>query len=45
MTLFQGQAMDIFWTYNRICPDLDQYFRMTNHSELPRARDRAWAAH
>lgn len=40
MVLFQGQSMDIFWTYNGHCPDLEQYYRMVNQSKLQRKR--AW---
>lgn len=34
MVLFQGQSMDLFWTYNGHCPELDHYYRMVNQSKL-----------
>lgn len=33
MTLFQGQAMDIFWSYNGQCPDIEEYYRMVDQSK------------
>ncbi|KAI1840688.1 hypothetical protein JX266_013095 [Neoarthrinium moseri] len=31
MSLFQGQAMDLFWSYNNHCPSLDEYYRMVDN--------------
>ncbi|GJC78710.1 fusicoccadiene synthase [Colletotrichum liriopes] len=31
MALFQGQAMDLFWSYNGRCPTMDEYYRMVDN--------------
>ncbi|KAK6213609.1 fusicoccadiene synthase [Colletotrichum tabaci] len=31
MALFQGQAMDLFWTYNSRCPTMNEYYRMVDN--------------
>lgn len=33
MILFQGQAMDLFWTYNGNVPSKEEYYRMIDQSE------------
>lgn len=33
MTLFQGQAMDLFWTYNGRVPSEEEYYRMIDQSK------------
>lgn len=33
MALFQGQAMDLFWTYNSRCPTMNEYYRMVDNSK------------
>lgn len=34
MILFQGQAMDLFWTYNGHVPSEEEYYRMIDQSKL-----------
>lgn len=34
MTMFQGQATDLYWTFNAICPSLEEYTQMINDSKL-----------
>lgn len=34
LVLFQGQALDIHWTYNSICPSLEEYLDMIDSSKL-----------
>jgi geranylgeranyl pyrophosphate synthase len=33
MTMFQGQAMDLYWTYNAICPSIEEYTQMVGNSK------------
>ncbi|KAJ4245528.1 geranylgeranyl pyrophosphate synthetase [Fusarium torreyae] len=30
MSLFEGQAMDLYWSFNAICPSIDEYTQMIN---------------
>ncbi|KAF4950620.1 hypothetical protein FSARC_13125 [Fusarium sarcochroum] len=30
MNLFEGQAMDLYWSFNAICPSIDDYTQMIN---------------
>ncbi|KAK8133241.1 hypothetical protein PG999_001414 [Apiospora kogelbergensis] len=30
MTLFQGQAMDLFWSHSGHCPEIESYYRMVH---------------
>lgn len=40
-TLFQGQAMDLFWTYNFRIPGEEEYYRMVDQSEYMTAQSTA----
>lgn len=33
LTLFRGQALDIHWTYNGICPSIEEYLEMVDASQ------------
>lgn len=33
--MFQGQAMDLFWTHNIRAPTLEEYYRMVENSRSP----------
>lgn len=32
--LFVGQSFDLHWTFNLICPSIEEYYKMVDNSEL-----------